>query len=230
MNAAYSAGAIAGPSADFWRDRSVLITGVCGTVGGELLRQLLETPIARIVGLDNDESELFFLKERHATEDRFSVYHCDITDDKALAFRCRGIDIILHTAALKHVGVCERSPRSAVNTNIIGTQNVIEAAIAAGVKRTVFTSSDKAVNPTSVMGTSKLMCERLLSAAAVHDGASGSEFASVRFGNIIGSRGSVVPLFKRQIAAGGPLTLTSAQMTRFIIHSPSGMPSDVSFA
>jgi len=209
--------AITAPSAEFWRERSVLITGVCGTVGRELLRQLLALPLRRITGLDNNESELFFLKERYREEDRFGVYHCDIADDKALSFRCRGADLILHTAALKHVGVCERSPRSAVNTNILGTQNVIEAAIANRVGRTVFTSSDKAVNPTSVMGTSKLMCERLLSAAALHDGAGGCEFVSVRFGNIIGSRGSVVPLFRRQIEAGGPVTLTSAAMTRFMM-------------
>jgi FlaA1/EpsC-like NDP-sugar epimerase len=128
-----------------------------------------------------------------------------------------GTDIVLHTAALKHVLQCERSPRDAMQTNIVGTQNVIDAAHACRVSRVLFTSSDKAVNPTNVMGTSKLMCERLMTAANAHRHAGDPVFASTRFGNVLGSRGSVVPLFMKQIAAGGPVTLTDPAMTRFIM-------------
>jgi FlaA1/EpsC-like NDP-sugar epimerase len=123
----------------------------------------------------------------------------------------------MHTAALKHVILCEESPNDAVQTNIGGTSNVISAAIANGVSRVLFTSSDKAVNPTNVMGTSKLMGERLMTAANAHRMADGPIFASTRFGNVLGSRGSVVPLFRRQIEQGGPVTLTDERMTRFIM-------------
>jgi FlaA1/EpsC-like NDP-sugar epimerase len=128
-----------------------------------------------------------------------------------------GVDVVIHAAALKHVALCERAPRSAIQTNIVGTQNVIQAALGAGVERVLFTSSDKAVNPTNVMGTSKLMAERLMTAANARSRSGRTIFASSRFGNVLGSRGSVIPLFKQQIAAGGPVTLTHPRMTRFIM-------------
>jgi FlaA1/EpsC-like NDP-sugar epimerase len=113
--------------------------------------------------------------------------------------------------------LCEKSPGDAVRTNIQGVQNVISAATANDVERVLFTSSDKAVNPTNVMGTSKLMGERLLTAANARKRGQGPIFASTRFGNVLGSRGSVIPLFKKQIADGGPVTLTDPRMTRFIM-------------
>ena len=113
--------------------------------------------------------------------------------------------------------MCEESPRDAIQTNIVGTQHVIDAALSRGVRRVIFTSSDKAVNPTSVMGTSKLMGERLMTAASATGRSDGTIFASTRFGNVLGSRGSVIPLFHRQIAAGGPVTLTDLGMSRFIM-------------
>ena len=129
----------------------------------------------------------------------------------------QGIDIVLHAAALKHVMLCEKTPYDAVQTNILGTQHVIDAAIENDVQRVVFTSSDKAVNPTNVMGTNNLMGERLMTAANAQRRNSGPIFFSTRFGNILGSRGSVIPIFKRQIVAGGPVTLTHPNMTRFIM-------------
>ena len=130
----------------------------------------------------------------------------------------RGTDVVLHTAALKHVILCEESPHDAVLTNIQGVINVIDAAEANGVKRLLFTSSDKAVNPTSVMGTTKLMGERLITAANLNRrNHSDTVSASTRFGNVLGSRGSVVPLFKQQIAQGGPVTVTDPGMTRFVM-------------
>jgi FlaA1/EpsC-like NDP-sugar epimerase len=200
-----------------WRGKRVLITGVCGTVGSELLRQVTSRQPAEIIGLDNNESELFFRAEEYRHQRHVHLFLGDVRDRDKLRSKMRGIDVVLHSAALKHVILCEESPTDAVQTNILGTQNVIDAALANDVERVLFTSSDKAVNPTNVMGTSKLMGERLLTAANAFRRDSGPIFASTRFGNVLGSRGSVIPLFQRQITRGGPLTLTDPQMTRFIM-------------
>jgi FlaA1/EpsC-like NDP-sugar epimerase len=157
------------------------------------------------------------MEEAYKTKPHVSVYIGDICDRDTLEHYMRGIDVVIHAAAFKHVRLCERSPNATVAVNIQGVQNVIEAATAAGVERVLFTSSDKAVNPTNVMGTSKLMGERLMTAANLYRGEKGPIFASTRFGNVLGSRGSVIPLFRQQIAAGGPVTLTDERMTRFIM-------------
>ena len=210
---------------DKFKGKTVLVTGSCGTVGGELVRQLVESPAAHVVCIDNNETELFFQLEQYRGLGKVSGHLADLRDRESLKLRMRGVDIVLHAAALKHVGLCEDGPAQAIATNIQGTQNVIDAAQKNGVERVIFTSSDKAVNPTNVMGTSKLMGERLMTAAAettsnglqMSAGKAGTIFASTRFGNVLGSRGSVVPLFRRQIQAGGPVTLTDKQMTRFIM-------------
>lgn len=200
-----------------WSGQRVFITGVCGTVGQELLRQVvLENP-EEVVGIDNNESELFFLKETYRDNENVHLYLCDVRDREQLIHRSREMDIVLHAAALKHVILCEQAPRDAVQTNILGTQNVVDAGFLNHVGRVIFTSSDKAVNPTNVMGTSKLMGERLMTAANAQRRHDGPIFASTRFGNVLGSRGSVIPLFRRQIEAGGPVTLTDEAMTRFIM-------------
>ncbi len=198
-------------------DKTVLVTGACGTIGSELIRQLIEDSTANVVCVDNNESELFFMMELYRLTNRVRCYLADIRDIDGLKLRMQGVDIVLHTAALKHVGLCEDSPNQAIQTNIIGTQNVIDAAISNRVERVIFSSSDKAVNPTNVMGTSKLMGERLMTAASESNQEGSTVFASTRFGNVLGSRGSVVPLFRRQIESGGPITLTDPQMTRFIM-------------
>lgn len=200
-----------------FKGKTVLVTGSCGTVGAELVRQLVDSPAERIVCLDNNESELFFQIEQYRDSGKVKGHLADIRDREVLKLRMQGVDIVLHSAALKHVGLCEDSPNQAVRTNIDGTQNVIDAALANNVERVIFTSSDKAVNPTNVMGTSKLMGERLMTAAAESNRNCSTIFASTRFGNVLGSRGSVVPLFRRQIEAGGPITLTDKRMTRFIM-------------
>jgi FlaA1/EpsC-like NDP-sugar epimerase len=201
-----------------WSGQAVLITGVCGTVGSELLRQLSSRNCSYIIGIDNNETELFFLSQTYGGQPNIELFVGDLRDRDGLARSMRGIDVVLHAAALKHVLLCERSPRDAVATNIDGIMNVIDAAEVNGVKRLLFTSSDKAVNPTNVMGTTKLMGERLITAANAHRRQEHDTiFASTRFGNVLGSRGSVIPLFKRQIAKGGPVTLTDPTMTRFIM-------------
>jgi FlaA1/EpsC-like NDP-sugar epimerase len=205
------------PLPDLWKGKSVLVTGACGTVGKELVRQIASASTERVIGIDNNESELFFMEEAYKGRAHVSMFLGDICDRDTLVHYMRGVDIVLHAAAFKHVRLCERSPNSTVAVNIQGVQNVIEAATDTGVQRVLFTSSDKAVNPTNVMGTSKLMGERLIAAANSYRKKSGPIFASTRFGNVLGSRGSVIPLFRRQIAAGGPVTLTDERMTRFIM-------------
>lgn len=197
--------------------KQIMITGACGTVGAELLRQILPHGPNRVVCVDNNESMLFFLQQTYVNDKRVECYLTDIRDARELTIRMKHIDIVLHAAALKHVGLCEDSPVQAIRTNIDGTQNVIDAAITNDVERVLFTSSDKAVNPTNVMGTSKLMGERLMTAASQSKGSAKTIFASTRFGNVLGSRGSVLPLFRQQIAEGGPMKLTDPEMTRFIM-------------
>ncbi len=205
---------------DSIKNKNILVTGACGTVGTELVHQLLTDPQyqpAEVIGLDNNESELFFLDQRYLEEKRAHFYVADIRDREELTRRMNGIDLVFHAAALKHVILCERSPEQAVQTNIQGVQNVIAAAIENNVEKVIFTSSDKAVNPTNVMGTSKLMGERLMTAANSQKRGKGPIFASTRFGNVLGSNGSVIPIFHNQIAKGGPVTLTDPHMTRFVM-------------
>ena len=200
-----------------WNNATIFITGVCGTVGKELLRQIIEKNPAKVIGIDNNESATYFLSQEYRNNNKVQLYVGDIRDKESMVRRTKGVDIILHVAALKHVYLCEESPLEAVRTNIMGTQSIIDAANYNNVKQVVYTSSDKAVNPTSVMGTAKLMAERLISAANMESGSNGTVFSTTRFGNILGSRGSVIPTFKKQIASGGPMTLTDQNMTRFIM-------------
>ncbi|MCQ8103080.1 polysaccharide biosynthesis protein [Methylomonas sp. SURF-2] len=202
------------------KNNRIVVTGACGTIGAELISQLLADPVhtpEEVIGLDNNESQLFFMEQRYLDDPRVRFYVADIRDRDELLRKMKGVDIVFHTAALKHVILSERSPEQVVQTNIQGVQNVIAASTERGVKRVVFTSSDKAVNPTNVMGTSKLMGERLITAANSHKRGNGPIFTSTRFGNVLGSNGSVVPVFRDQIAKGGPVTVTDPEMTRFVM-------------
>lgn len=200
------------------KGKRVFVTGACGTIGRELVRQLLtDHEIGELIGIDNSESELFFLEQRFLQHDNARFFLADVRDNKKLSRQMKHMQIVFHTAAFKHVILCERSPFEAIQTNIIGVQNVISAAAENKVEKVVFTSSDKAVNPTNVMGTSKLMGERLISAASSNQRGDGPLFVSTRFGNVLGSRGSVIPIFREQIRNGGPVTLTDPDMTRFIM-------------
>lgn len=200
-----------------WQGKRVLITGVAGTVGHELLKQVAAARPSEVIGIDNNETEVFFVQQEFAQFPNVRLYLTDIRDHAQLSRHMEGIDIVLHVAAYKHVFLCEQAPRNAIQTNILGTQTVIDCAAANNVERVIFTSSDKAVNPTSVMGTSKLMGERLMTAANYMRRRARPIFASTRFGNVLGSRGSAIPLFARQIADGGPVTLTHPEMTRFVM-------------
>ena len=203
---------------NYLKNKRILVTGCCGTVGSELVRQLLsDYAPAELVGLDNNESELFFAEQRFCRHGQAKFFLADMRDPDKLFRKMDGIDVVFHAAAFKHVILCERSPFEAVQTNILGIQNLIQAAVENDVSTVIFTSSDKAVNPSSVMGTSKLMGERLVTAANATQRTGSTVLASVRFGNVLGSRGSVIPVFREQIARGGPVTLTDPAMTRFIM-------------
>ena len=207
---------------DYIKDKRILITGVCGTVGSDLLRLLLEESIYKpeeVIGLDNNESDLFFVDQKYLNDTRASFFVADVRDYSKLQQLMKNIDVVFHVAALKHVVLCERSPFEAVQTNIHGVQNIICSALENNVDRVVFTSSDKAVNPTNVMGTSKLMGERLMTAANSTRRGERTIFTSTRFGNVLGSNGSVIPIFHKQIAKGGPVTLTNSEMTRFVMST-----------
>jgi FlaA1/EpsC-like NDP-sugar epimerase len=203
---------------DFFEGKRIIVTGAAGTVGSELVRRLLRTPAAEVRGIDSHENGLFVLAESLRHEPRFHPFICDVRNGRKLGHMLRHMDYCIHTAALKHVGSSERAPFETVQTNIIGVQNIIQAALDNGLARVLLTSSDKAVNPTNVMGTTKLMGERLMTAANAMLGLdSNAVFTSVRFGNVAGSAGSVIPLLCEQIARGGPVTLTDPEMTRFMM-------------
>lgn len=204
----------------FFTGASVVVTGSAGSVGRQVVRRLLELPVAHLRVLDNNETGLFDLEQEFAGEPRISFFCADICDEGEMNRAFAGMDYGFHLAALKHVPSCERNPTGALKVNIEGCQTVIRAALTAGLKKVLFTSSDKAVSPPNVMGASKLFGERLFTAANEFSPAGGRSgvFASTRFGNVAGSRGSVVPLFLKQIAAGGPVTVTDPGMTRFVMR------------
>lgn len=203
----------------------MLVTGGCGTVGRELVRQIVSQAPREVRVIDSNESEIFFLEqelEAQIAEEGLdgvtALPHVgDIRDVDRLNTLFEGVDVVFHLAALKHVILCEKSPFDATQTNIIGVRNVIQAALHNDVERVIFTSSDKAVNPTNVLGTSKLMGERLITSANSLKINKRTIFSSTRFGNVLGSRGSVATVFQRQIEAGGPVTLTDSEMTRFVM-------------
>ena len=202
---------------NFWKGKKIFITGACGTVGKELIKQLMDLDPDEIIGIDNNESELFFLDQTYKNNNNCRFYLCDIKNKDQLGRLMIGVDIVLHAAARKHVILNEISPTEAIYTNIVGTQNVIDAALDAKVTKVIFTSSDKAVNPTNVMGTSKLMGERLMTAANASTRGQYPIFASTRFGNVLGSNGSVIPIFRKQIENGEDITLTDSEMSRFVM-------------
>ncbi len=194
--------------------KKVLVTGGAGTIGSALAKEALKRNPGVVRILDNDETKLFELE--HELGDNKARYLLgDIRDKDRLYSACRGIDIVLHAAALKHVHACEYNPFEAVKTNALGLQNLVDVCIDEDVERFVFTSSDKAANPTNVMGTTKLLGEKLITAANYYKGVHDIKFSSVRFGNVLGSRGSLIPLVKGQIAKGAHVTITDPAMTRF---------------
>ena len=202
-----------------FKNKKILVTGGTGSLGKELVRHLLKFHDPAIIRIyDVDETEQFdFQHELKGYEDTVRFLLGDVRDKDRLNRAAEGIDIIFHTAALKHVMACEYNPFEAVKTNVLGTQNVIDVSIDNNVSKIIFTSSDKAVNPSNTMGATKLLAEKLITAANYYKGARKCIFSSVRFGNVMGSRGSVIPLFTQQIKTLSLVTITDPTMTRFMM-------------
>ncbi len=207
---------------NFYSGKIVLVTGGTGSIGSEIVREVLKLNPKSVRILDNNETGLFDL-EHELKSDKIRTFMGDIRDKERLLRAFEGVDIIFHAGALKHVPLCEYNPFDAVKTNIIGTQNVLNAALDRDVKKVIVISTDKAVNPINVMGATKLLAERLAISANYYTGYRDTVFSCVRFGNVLDSRGSVVPLFKSQIKKGGPVTITSPEMTRFIMGIPQAV-------
>jgi len=199
----------------FYRGRRVLVTGGTGSIGSEVVRQVLAFEPAALRIFSRDETRQAEFRQALGDPENVRYLIGDVRDAVRLKRALSGIDFVFHAAALKHVPACEYNPFEAVQTNVVGTQNLIQAALDAGVERVIAISTDKAVDPVNTMGATKLLAEKLITTANYW--AADTRFACVRFGNVLGSRGSVVPLIRQQIEAGGPVTLTSISMTRFVM-------------
>jgi FlaA1/EpsC-like NDP-sugar epimerase len=204
---------------EYLHDKRVLVTGAGGSIGSELCRQISMVGPAELIMLDRDESGLQQTQlaiTGHGLLTGSDLILADIRDTEAIRqiFSERKPDVVFHAAALKHLTMLENFPGEAWKTNVLGTLNLLEAAAANGVSRFVNISTDKAANPTSVLGRSKLLTEELTAWFATK---TGLPFVSVRFGNVLGSRGSLIPLLTSQIQAGGPVTITHPEMTRYFM-------------
>lgn len=197
-------------------NKNILITGGAGSIGRILIRYFLEHNPNVIRILDQSETGLAALKSE-LDDDRCRFLAGNVRDKDRLARAIDGIDIVIHTAAMKHVDISEYNPFEAVKTNVMGLQNIIDISIDADVDRFIFTSSDKAAYPANTMGTTKLLGEKLVTAANKYSGGHDIKLASVRFGNVINSSQSVIPVFLDQIQNGGPVTLTDPRMSRFFL-------------
>ncbi len=205
------------------RGRRVLVTGAGGSIGAELCRQVAAFRCAHLSLMDFSETSLFEIEremaETHPQMSRQAVL-CDVRNAARVsqAFAAERPDLVFHAAALKHVSMVEQHPCEGVLTNVVGTWNVAEASKACGAGQMVLISTDKAVDPTNVMGATKRLAESVIQAQ--QNGGEGARFSAVRFGNVLGSAGSVVPIFKSQIERGGPVTVTHPDMERFFMTIP----------
>lgn len=192
----------------------LLITGGTGSFGGAVLRRFLDAGLMEIRIFSRDEKKQDDMRKRYA-HPKLKFYIGDVRDIRSVAAAMRGVDYLFHAAALKQVPSCEFHPMEAVRTNVLGTENVLEAAIAARVKRVVCLSTDKAVYPINAMGISKAMMEKVM--VATSRNLDGTVICGTRYGNVMASRGSVIPLFVDQVLAGKPITVTDPGMTRFMM-------------
>jgi UDP-N-acetylglucosamine 4,6-dehydratase/5-epimerase len=209
-----------------WKDKTVLVTGGTGSFGRAFARQMLETHQPRKLAIFSRD-ELKQHEMRQVWDDatpgaRIRYLVGDVRDRERLWRALDGVDIVVHAAALKQVPACEYNPFEAVQTNIIGSRNVIEASIDRGVERVLLVSTDKAVNPVNLYGATKLCAEKLFIQGNAYSGSGRTRLAVTRYGNVVGSRGSVIPIFQKQ-AGAGRVTVTDRRMTRFLITLEQGV-------
>lgn len=198
------------------RNKTLMITGGTGSFGNAVLKRFLDTDIREIRIFSRDEKKQDDLRRQYS-DSKIKFYLGDVRDRDSIRDALRGVDYIFHAAALKQVPSCEFFPMEAVKTNVIGTDNVLSAAIEAGVRKVVCLSTDKAAYPINAMGTSKAMMEKVFMAKSRTVAPEQTIISGTRYGNVLCSRGSVVPLFIEKLKAGEPLTLTDPSMTRFIM-------------
>ena len=196
--------------------RTILITGGTGSFGKAFVLRALKSKAKKIIVFSRDEQKHYQL-ERELKDRRLRFFVGDIRDRDRLNTALRDVNIVIHAAAMKHVPICEYNPIEAVQTNVNGARNLIEAAMANGVEKVLALSTDKAVSPANLYGATKLCMEKLLTAANAYAGDRWTRFSIVRYGNVMGSAGSVIPLFRSQ-QKGGKLTITDSRMTRFWIE------------
>jgi FlaA1/EpsC-like NDP-sugar epimerase len=203
------------------KNKTILITGGTGSLGQHLVKRILKKKPRKVIVYSRGELLQVEMRRKYPREkeSRLRLFVGDIRDKDRLEMAFRGVDIVIHCAALKHVDVCEYNSSEAVKTNVIGTQNIIEVAIKQGVDRVLSVSSDKAVNPANLYGATKLCADKLIENADSYAGKDGTKFATIRFGNFWGSSGSVVPFFEERKAEGKEyLPITDYRMTRFFIQ------------
>lgn len=196
--------------------KNILVTGGTGSIGSSLVKKAISDKASLIRVFSNDENSLYEMESEYGINKNIEYVIGDIQNEETVSEIVKGIDIIFHAAALKHVDRCELNPLETINVNIIGTKNLAKSAQKENVKRMILISTDKAVNPIGVMGATKLLGEKLIAAEAFHN-KSNTVFASVRFGNVFQTRGSILPRIEKQIASGGPITLTDPEMKRFFM-------------
>ena len=197
-----------------FKDKTLLVTGGTGSFGNAVLKRFLESTVAEIRVFSRDEKKQDDMRKKYKNP-KLKFYIGDVRDIESIRSAVRGVDYIFHAAALKQVPSCEFYPLQAVKTNVLGTENVLEAAILLGVKRVICLSTDKAVYPINAMGISKAMMEKVAVAKSRESG--DTKICVTRYGNVMASRGSVIPLFVDQILAGHGLTITDPEMTRFMM-------------
>lgn len=196
--------------------KTLLITGGTGSFGNAVLKRFIDINIGEIRIFSRDEKKQDDMRKRYISA-KLKFYIGDVCDQRSVEQAMRGVDFVFHAAALKQVPSCEFHPMQAVRTNVLGTENVLEAAVAAGVKRVVVLSTDKAVYPINAMGISKAMMEKVMVATSRNLEGTGTVICGTRYGNVMASRGSVIPLFVEQVLAGKPITITDPSMTRFMM-------------
>lgn len=199
-----------------FKNKSLLITGGTGSFGNAVLNRFLATDIEEIRIFSRDEKKQDDLRRKYKSK-KIKFYIGDVRDFNSISNACRGVDFIFHAAALKQVPSCEFYPMEAVKTNVVGTENVLEAAIHARVKKVVCLSTDKAVYPINAMGISKALMEKVMIAKSRELNDENIVISGTRYGNVMASRGSVIPLFVDQIRDKKPITITDPQMTRFMM-------------
>ena len=207
----------------FFQGKTILVTGGTGSIGSEIVQQLLAASPKTVRVFSRDEHKQFYMRQHIGDPDEIRYLLGDVRDFPRLLRAMEGVDYVFHCAAYKHVPHCEYNSFEAVKTNVVGTQNVIEAAQQQGVERVLFVSTDKAASPSNVMGATKLLAERLMTSAMYSRGNHPVVFSSVRFGNVLGSRGSMLPLFCQQIQDGKPITITDPTMRRFTMSIPDAV-------